>query len=98
MKTTVINIKHKVPYDVYIGRLIRFHPKKYPQSPFANPFPVKKDDSNRDEAIKKYREWLLSQPDLIEQAKKKLKGKILGCWCKPEACHGDVLVEIVESK
>jgi hypothetical protein len=22
-----------------------------------------------------------------------LKGKTLGCWCKPEACHGDVLVE-----
>lgn len=24
-----------------------------------------------------------------------LKGKTLGCWCKPEACHGDVLVELV---
>jgi hypothetical protein len=25
-----------------------------------------------------------------------LKGKTLGCWCKPEACHGDVLVEFIE--
>ena len=21
-----------------------------------------------------------------------LKGKTLGCWCKPEDCHGDILV------
>ena len=24
-----------------------------------------------------------------------LKGKSLGCWCKPEACHGDVLVRLL---
>ena len=24
-----------------------------------------------------------------------LKGKVLGCFCKPKACHGDVLVELV---
>jgi hypothetical protein len=23
-----------------------------------------------------------------------LKDKTLGCWCKPEKCHGDVLAEI----
>ena len=25
-----------------------------------------------------------------------LKGKRLGCWCKPAPCHGDVLVELIE--
>lgn len=25
-----------------------------------------------------------------------LEGKNLGCWCKPEACHGDILVELIE--
>jgi hypothetical protein len=44
----------------------------------------------------KYREWIFSQPDLVERAKKELKAKVLGCWCKPEACHGDILVEIIE--
>lgn len=24
-----------------------------------------------------------------------LKGKTLGCFCSPLACHGDVLVELV---
>jgi len=26
-----------------------------------------------------------------------LKNKKLGCWCKPKACHGDVIVEYLES-
>lgn len=26
----------------------------------------------------------------------KLKDKVLGCWCKPLSCHGDVLVELIE--
>jgi hypothetical protein len=25
-----------------------------------------------------------------------LKGKVLGCFCKPKECHGDILVELVE--
>jgi hypothetical protein len=24
-----------------------------------------------------------------------LRGKVLGCWCAPAACHGDVLAEMV---
>ena len=27
---------------------------------------------------------------------KKLKGKNLGCWCKPNKCHGDRLLELIE--
>jgi len=22
-----------------------------------------------------------------------LRGKVLGCWCVPKACHGDVLAD-----
>ena len=25
-----------------------------------------------------------------------LRGKVLGCYCKPLACHGDVIVELLE--
>lgn len=25
-----------------------------------------------------------------------LKGKTLGCWCKPECCHGDVLINLLK--
>lgn len=27
-----------------------------------------------------------------------MKGKILGCFCKPKSCHGDILVELVENE
>jgi hypothetical protein len=83
----------KEDYDVYIGRAVpRSRLKK---SPFANPFKISKTLS-REESIREYKGWLLAQPELVEKARKELKGKVLGCWCKPEACHGDVLVEIVE--
>jgi hypothetical protein len=27
-----------------------------------------------------------------------LEGKTLGCFCKPEPCHGDVLLELLTQK
>ena len=70
-------------YDVYIGR----------PGVWGNPFVIGKD-GDRVTVVAKYREWLLSQPELVARAKQELKGKILGCFCYPEACHGDVLSEI----
>ena len=28
------------------------------------------------------------------ESRSELKGKTLGCWCKPKKCHGDILLEI----
>lgn len=74
-------------YDVYIGR----------PSIWGNPFKV--EDFGRKECINRYREWIMYSEeagDLRDQLSS-LRGKTLGCWCKPKACHGDVLVELVES-
>lgn len=73
-------------YDCYIGR-----PSKW-----GNPFPL--TQWTRNEAIRMYKEWFNDRPELIEAAKKELKGKILGCWCAPEACHGDILSEIANKE
>lgn len=27
-----------------------------------------------------------------------VQGKVLGCWCKPRDCHGDILVELVRER
>jgi hypothetical protein len=83
MKTKVVHCKRE-KHDVYIGR-----PSKW-----GNPFVIGKDGS-REQVIAKYRKWLLAQPDLIA-ALPELKGKTLGCWCSPQACHGDVLAELAE--
>jgi len=47
--------------------------------------------------IKKYTDWIYKQPDLLHMARDELKGKILACWCAPEACHGHVLARIANS-
>jgi hypothetical protein len=54
--------------------------------------------ANRAEAIARFREWFLSQPELVARARRELRGKVLGCWCKPAACHGDVIAEIIDSE
>ena len=53
---------------------------------------------SREDAVRLYEEWIRSQPELMEAAKKELKGKVLGCWCAPLACHGDVLIKIANEE
>lgn len=88
MKTIVINKHHgNVPLGaVYIGR----------GSKWGNPYRIGPDGS-REEVIKKYRDYIQRRPDLLGSLGE-LKGKILVCFCKPRACHGDVLVELIESQ
>ena len=82
----VVNVKSGDTYDVYIGR-----PSKW-----GNPFRVGKHGS-RDQCIELYRRWLGTRPDIVAQLGE-LKGKILGCYCKPQPCHGDVLVALLQQK
>jgi len=85
MKTKVVNKYHE-EYDIYIGR----------GSIWGNPFVIG-IDGDREEVIKKYREYIMRSPDLLA-ALPKLKGKTLGCFCKPKSCHGDILVSLIEEK
>lgn len=82
------NVVHykKSNYDIYIGR-----PSKW-----GNPFVIGRD-GDRLEVIRKYRDWIVTQPELMA-ALPELKGKILGCWCRPAFCHGDVLMELIENE
>jgi hypothetical protein len=83
-KTRVVHCK-KEPFDVYIGR-----PSKW-----GNPFKIGIDGS-RQEVIQKYKEMIIVDIELIKQIPLELKGKTLGCWCKPYPCHGDVLAELAD--
>lgn len=82
MKTRVVHCK-KEAYDVYIGR----------GSKWGNPFSV--GTYGRKGAIAKYKQWLETHPQLLRDLKE-LKGKTLGCWCRPYACHGDVLAKLAD--
>jgi len=87
-RTKVVNKKHGIAFDVYIGR----------PSIFGNPFVIGKDGT-REEVIQKYRQLLHYKLKTDAKFKAKvdaLKGKTLGCFCAPAPCHGDVLVEYLE--
>lgn len=54
---------------------------------------------DRDAVIAKYRRYISDKLDSGEisiDLLQQLRGCVLGCWCKPEKCHGDVLVELIE--
>jgi len=74
----------KSPYDVYIGR-----PSKW-----GNKFSIGRDGT-RNEVITKYEEWIRNQPELLASLDE-IRGKVLGCWCYPKPCHGDVLIRLCE--
>lgn len=83
--------------DVYIGRRLCMGGWNLHDSPWRNPFrvdrPKKKYDGTREEVLIKYEEYLRSQPQLMASLPT-LAGQRLGCWCKPQDCHGDVLVKV----
>jgi hypothetical protein len=96
--TTVVKIKISKGVivqdcDVYIGRACNKGGWNLPESIWKNPYTISKCGS-ADEAVRLYREYLKSNKELLSHLPD-LKGKVLGCWCKPGICHGDVLVELV---
>jgi len=78
------------PYDVYIGR----------GSKWGNPYGTREDSKarhivgSREEAIVCYEKYLFGSAELFGTLHE-LRGKTLGCYCKPKPCHGDVLVRLV---
>lgn len=86
-KTVVVNKNYK-DFDVYIGR----------GSKFGNPYYIGKD-GDRNQVIDLYRDWFLMmlKDPIFKRDVLALKGKRLGCFCKPLACHGDVIVEYLEN-
>lgn len=75
--------KRKSSKGVYIGR-----PSKW-----GNPFVIG-TDGTREDVVRKFEEYLRSNPALMEAAKRELRDKDLVCFCAPLACHGDVLSRI----
>jgi Domain of unknown function (DUF4326) len=85
--TKVANVDKKEKFDVYIGR----------GSAWGNPYAIG-FDGDREEVIRKYKYDF--DRNLLKTKKYKLlelKGKILGCHCKPAACHGDILADYLNS-
>lgn len=75
-----------IPDDaVYIGR----------GSKWGNPFIIG-EHGTRSEVIEMYREYLYSR-GLLHSVKEELRGKDLVCYCSPNKCHGDILLDIANN-
>lgn len=93
--TRVVHCR-KEAFDVYIGRAFM----EFPCSEFGNPFHIRLG-YGRKEVIAEfeiYARMRMRQDPVFRQAVLDLKGKVLGCWCKPKACHGDVLARLAEEE
>ena len=88
-RTRVVNIKRE-PCDVYIGR-----PGHGQAGPWGNPFQIGRD-GDRATVIGKYAAWIQTQPQLLARLPD-LRGRRLGCFCAPQACHGDVLARLADA-
>ncbi len=95
--TRVVNIKNETAYKnikstsdyEYIGR----------GAYWGNPYSMYDDGESREEVIRKYQyDFEFDKFPNKEKAQViKLAGKRLGCFCKPQACHGDVLAKYLNS-
>lgn len=83
--TTVVNIKTDKKFDVYIGR----------PSKFGNPYRIGKGQTRSEVllAYSVYFEVRMNKDDDFRKAVEALRGKTLGCYCKPQPCHGDVIAD-----
>jgi hypothetical protein len=93
MMTKTVNI-YTSGYDVYIGRA-----GKGQDGYFGNPFRLRYGEK-RGATIERYRTYFHNRMETDPEFKRRvheLKGKTLGCFCKPYPCHGDVIVEYLNN-
>jgi hypothetical protein len=93
--TRVVNIRKDVQYAglkstpeyEYIGR----------GSYWGNPYSMFAEGESRDEVIRKFEYDFIHEKFAKKEKSEvyKLAGKRLGCFCKPDKCHGDVLADFL---
>ncbi len=89
MKTVVVNI-YQEQFDVYIGRAGRGE-----DGYFGNPFRMGNGIS-REDTVQKFQKYFIVRIENNSEFRRRvlaLKGKRLGCFCKPKTCHGEVIAD-----
>jgi ribonuclease HI len=81
---------------IYIGCNISRYVQGAIASKWKNPYREKKNVETY-ESLQKYEEYIKNNKKLYN-CLDELDGKILGCWCKPKPCHGDILIKLLNEK
>lgn len=90
-----VNLRNE-KYTVYVGRAGRGQ-----HGMFGNPFVVGRD-GERGECVRKFAAWFYSSdPDatyMRDMVRTHIKPTdVLGCFCKPASCHGDIIAAYVNA-
>ena len=90
------------PNNVYIGRDMTHYVPGAVGSKWHNPY-KEKEYPRLDDRLDMYKERIETDPQKYDgktllESLDELRGKTLGCWCKPDPCHGDVIVQLLKSK
>ncbi len=101
MSIIAVNVRHEQPAGmVYVGRECY----GFKGSVLANPF-KRRARQAPGSTLDDYRAWLRAEwkrggavrQELERLADLAAAGNLtLGCWCKPDPCHGDVVKEAIE--
>jgi hypothetical protein len=93
--------KPRKQFHVYIGRQQRWGPPGKAEGDdgyFGNPYTEK--EYGRDECLRLFEIYfykrLIQDPEYFRRIHG-LKDKVLACWCTPEPCHGDIILEYLNS-
>lgn len=95
MKTTVVNVRRNSS-DIFVGR----------PSMFGNPFIIDVH-GNREEVLEKFAPYFyerLASDDNFKKRVLALRGRVLGCYCKPPEgfngrllCHGQIIAGYLDN-
>ena len=78
----VVNLR-KEKFTHYIGR----------GSIFGNPYKIGVSGTRQD-VVGNYEKYARNNPTLLEKIKTLPKEAVLGCYCAPLECHGNIIIKI----
>ena len=81
---SVVSIKDKVFFDLYVGRETKYLKGSKWQNPYSEFY------HSPQKCLDLFDEYFWNSPELYNNVQE-LKGMTLACWCKPKPCHADLL-------
>jgi len=101
MKTKLVHCQ-KENYDVLIDRRTKWgnpyslhHTLTLDEAKYLGAVHREGGSITRADAIALYEWYLRNNQELLNDLES-LRGLTLGCWCKPQACHGDVILKLLD--
>lgn len=85
----------KYPVGSYVDKRSKIiHLFIIKKSKWYNPFKVTRKVDSRGKVVEQYETYLRENKELMNELEALKEYTEIGCWCTPNACHGDVLLKV----